>query len=156
VLIHTQEGNRPLNAGCPQHTALLHIPSLHIMTHHAVIKSGHLNNGLTKSLHWSRGPENSTKIYRNLPLDMILSLLVITSNAYNLLPQHSRSISDNYHHFHDMVGYSVQTATPIMYARNYELCSWTVQVFYFSTVFCGFYLTKDCILFINIHQNCNR
>ena len=31
-----------------------------------------------------------------------------------------------------MVGYSVQTATPITYARNFDLCSWTVPVFYFS------------------------
>jgi hypothetical protein len=88
---HTQEGSRPLNAGCLQllfnmHTALLHILSLHIMTHHAAIKSGHLNDGLMKSIQWSRGPENSTKIYRYLPLDMILSLFVITFNTYNLLP----------------------------------------------------------------------
>ena len=88
---HTQEGSRPLNAGCLQllfnmHTALLRILSLHIMTHYAVIKSGHLNDGLMKSIHWSRGPGNSTKIYRNLPLDMILSLSVITSNTHNLLP----------------------------------------------------------------------
>jgi hypothetical protein len=86
---------------------------------------------------------------------MILSLCVITSNAYNLLPYHSRSISDSYHHFQDMVGYSVQTVTPITYTTNFEISSWTVPVFYFSTVFCGLPLTKNCISFINIHQNCN-
>lgn len=29
------------------------------------------------------------------------------------------------------------------------------QYFYFSTVFCGLSVTKHCILFITIHQNCN-
>jgi hypothetical protein len=88
---HTQDGSRQLNAECLQllfnmHTALLHILLIHIMTHHAVIKSENLNDGLMKSIHWSRGPENSTKKYRNFPLHMILSLFVISSNAYNLLP----------------------------------------------------------------------